>query len=81
MVGAQDQETNMGAKARIGLNEAPVNGKAKMLSETVANPIAMGAVTFLEMTDRLRQVLHRMTHVRKKVPKVSKTNAEEAVEP
>ena len=77
----QVQDTKIGAKARIGLNEAPVNGNAKTFRDTVAKPIAIGAVTFFEMTERLRQVLHRITHVIKKEPNTSNTKPDVNVDP
>ena len=57
--------TIMGENALAGLNDAPVNGYAKICNAHMANPIAIGAETFLAMTERVLHVLVNITHVKK----------------
>lgn len=74
-------ETMAGEKARTGLNDAPVNGYAKICKAHIDKPIAIGAETFFAMTERVLHVFVNTTHVKKKVPNTSNMKPDEKVLP
>ena len=71
----------IGARARTGLKDAPVNGYAKICMAHMARPMAIGAETFLAMIDRVLQVFVKVTQVKKNDPNTSNAKPEPAVLP